>query len=149
MSDSQSQWLVELFERDLNRLIVELEQFKTEQELWKRPEGINNCAGNLFLHLCGNLQHFVGHVIGKTDYIRHREKEFSDKNVPYPEIKNQIKETTAVVIQVLNTLTQDDLDQIYPLEMWGKSFSTGFFLIHLHSHLNYHLGQINYYRRLL
>lgn len=149
MVDSQSQWLVELFERDLNQLIRELEQFETEAALWRQPEGINNCAGNLFLHLCGNLQHFIGHVIGKTDYIRKRENEFSDRDVPSSEILNQIKKTTGIVVQVLDTLTVRDLNQIYPLEMWGKSFSTGFFLIHLHSHLNYHLGQINYYRRLL
>lgn len=149
MNESQQEWLVELFERDLNRLIEELDQFENEDLLWLQPSGIKNSAGNLSIHICGNLQHFVGHILGKSGYIRQRDKEFSDKHIPLSNLKEEIIKTKEVLSNVVLNLSDDDLKTTFPLRLWNKSFATGFFLIHLHSHLNYHLGQINYFRRLL
>ncbi|HCX22935.1 MAG TPA: DinB superfamily protein, partial [Cytophagales bacterium] len=73
--------LAELFTRDLNRLIKELEQYPNEEQLWVVTEGINNSAGTLTLHLIGNLNHFFGAILGNTGYIRNREAEFSDRNI--------------------------------------------------------------------
>lgn len=149
MAENQQKWLTELFERDLDRLIKELDQFKSDDSLWLQPEGINNSAGNLSLHICGNLLHFIGHILGKSGYIRQRDREFSEKNVHLSYLKSEITKTKIEVSKVLMSLSDDDLKATFPLQLWNKSFATGFFLIHLHSHLNYHLGQINYYRRLI
>lgn len=149
MKEGIQKWLSDLFERDLTNLKKELDQFEKEADLWRQAEGINNSAGNLALHICGNLQHFVGYVLGNTGYIREREREFNDKDVPKESIKLEIDKTKDTIFTVLTALSDEDLEKTYPLQLWNRSFTTGFFLIHLHSHLNYHLGQINYYRRLL
>ncbi|MCB0505039.1 MAG: DinB superfamily protein, partial [Cyclobacteriaceae bacterium] len=58
--------LKELFERDLTQLEKEIDLYKKEEDLWLLPEGISNTGGNLCLHIAGNLQHFIGHVLGGT-----------------------------------------------------------------------------------
>lgn len=141
--------LLELFKRDLNILSVEINSYSDESNLWITNADIKNSPGNLSLHLCGNLQHFIGAVLGNTGYIRDREAEFSKKNVPKDELLSSIDNTKEVVLNVLETLSVDELEKDYPIEVFKKKMTTIYFLIHLHSHLNYHLGQINYHRRLL
>jgi len=141
--------LIELFERDLDILIAEISTYKKESDLWILPKGINNTGGNLCHHLVGNLQHYIGHILGKTDYARNRDAEFNDKNVLVSSLVNEIEITKKVVIKTLRSLTSEQLEENYPIEVLGKPMSTTFFLIHLSGHLNYHLGQINYHRRLL
>ena len=141
--------LTTLFEKDLNRLIVEVESYTEESDLWKKAPGINNSAGNLALHLIGNLQHFIGAVLGDTGYVRNREAEFSDRDVPVTKILQDIQETIVVIADALGKLSDQDLNGTYPLEVFGKPMTTLHFLVHLEGHLNYHLGQVNYHRRLL
>ncbi|ELR70628.1 hypothetical protein C900_03609 [Fulvivirga imtechensis AK7] len=138
-----------LFNRDLHQLKTEIELFQKTDHLWAVKNGISNSAGNLCLHLCGNLQHFFGTVLGDTGYVRQREREFSTRNMPTPELLREIEEAQKIVNQVLSTLSPSDLQEIYPVSLWNQTFTTEFFIIHLHSHLNYHLGQINYLRRML
>ncbi|MAE87495.1 MAG: DinB superfamily protein [Flammeovirgaceae bacterium] len=141
--------LAELFTRDLNRLIKELEQYPNEEQLWVVTEGINNSAGTLTLHLIGNLNHFFGAILGNTGYIRNREAEFSDRNIPVSEMISSIHKTSEVINNVLLTVNSETLTSDYPLQVFGEPIKTSKFLIHLQGHLNYHLGQVNYHRRLL
>jgi len=141
--------LTTLFEKDLNILIREVESYSEESDLWKTAPGITNSAGNLALHLVGNLQHFIGAVLGDTGYVRNREAEFSDRNVPKAKILQDIQETIAVVSATLTKLNDEQFNDIYPIEVFGKPMTTIHFLVHLEGHLNYHLGQVNYHRRLL
>ncbi len=141
--------LMDIFERDLNKLIAEINLYKNENNLWVTKEGISNGAGNLCLHLMGNLNHFIGAVLGNTGYVREREKEFSDKNIPAKELVHHIEKTMAVVKESLAKLSATDFEKIFPLEVFGKPLTTGFFMLHLATHLSYHLGQINYHRRLM
>ncbi|MFT7381164.1 MAG: hypothetical protein ACI9Z3_001048 [Roseivirga sp.] len=145
-----AQSIAELLERDLDRLSNEIEAYKAEENLWLVNGEITNSAGNLALHLCGNLQYFIGAVIGKSGYERNREFEFSGKNVPIEELLNSIVTTKRIVKQTLQRIPESTLNYPYPIRVFGdKDMSTVFFLIHLQGHLNYHLGQINYHRRLL
>lgn len=139
----------QLFKRDLNKLKQEIEVYQNEDRLWDVEEGISNSAGNLCLHLIGNLNHFVGAVIGKTDYVRNRPLEFSMKNVPRAELITKIDETIHVIEMALNQLPDAALKEDYPLMVFENKTSTEYFLVHLTTHLSYHLGQINYHRRLL
>jgi len=141
--------LAQLFERDLERLAKEIKTYNKEADLWVLPDSINNTGGNLCLHLVGNLQHFIGHVLGKTDYIRNREAEFNDKNVLVSSLINEIEITKKAISQTLKSISTKQLEDNYPIELFGKPMTIGFFLMHLSGHLNYHLGQINYHRRLL
>jgi uncharacterized damage-inducible protein DinB len=141
--------LIDIYERDLDKLRTEIESYSNETDIWKTVDGISNSAGNLCLHLTGNLQHFVGAVIGDSGYVRDRPAEFENKNVARDEMLATIDSTKAVVVDTLNKLTDEDLATTYPIEVFGEPMTTGFFLTHLATHFNYHLGQINYHRRLL
>ena len=141
--------LIELYERDLGNLKTEIEQFSDEAGLWRSADGITNSAGNLSLHLIGNLKHFFGAVLGGTGYVRDRDAEFANTHIPRAEILADIDETLDVVRSTLAGMTENDLDKPYPIEVFGHTMTTGYFLVHLATHLNYHLGQINYHRRLL
>lgn len=138
-----------IFDRDLSQLAKEIESYSKESDLWLLPKGINNTGGNLCLHLAGNLQYFIGHVLGKSDYKRDRKAEFEDKNVLVSSLLMEIKTTKKVVGQTLTVISKEELEANYPIELFGKPMTTTFFLIHLSGHLTYHLGQINYHRRLL
>ena len=141
--------LNELFIRDLSKLKHELEQYKNESDLWALKGEIRNTAGNLAWHLVGNLNHFIGTVLGNTGYERNRPGEFNDKNIERNYLIGSIDKTISMVNEVLPLLNTKQLQEIYPVEVFGKPMTTIFFLMHLHSHLNYHLGQINYHRRIL
>ena len=138
-----------LFERDLNKLKQEIEAYTNEADLWKVQGGIANSAGNLCLHLVGNLKHFVGKILGNIPYERQREKEFSDKDIPKAQLLQAIDETKQAVLPTIQQLTFEMLDNNYPVEVFGYEMTIEYFLVHLYGHLDYHLGQINYHRRLL
>jgi uncharacterized damage-inducible protein DinB len=141
--------LSSLFDRELNKIKQEIGLYRDEQKIWVIDKNIANSAGNLALHLVGNLNHFIGKELGGTGYVRNRDLEFSQKDVPQAELLTKIEDTHHVVIQTLSKLGEDDLAKEYPLEVFEKKTTTEFFLIHLLAHLSYHLGQINYHRRLL
>jgi len=138
-----------LFNRDLNKLKTEIESYENESSIWKIDKNISNSAGNLCLHLIGNLNTYIGAELGKTGYIRNRPLEFSLKDIPKSELIEKIEATIQVVNSTLETLKEADLEKIYPQIVFEKEMTTGFFLIHLATHLGYHLGQINYHRRLV
>lgn len=141
--------LKSLYTRDLNKLKAEIESYQDEESLWKVDQDILNSGGNLCLHLIGNLKHFFGTILGNSGYVRNREEEFSLKNIPKSELIQQVEETLNVVISTLDQLSEEELAKDYPAEPLGYKMTTEYFLIHLFGHLSYHLGQINYHRRLL
>lgn len=141
--------LISLFERDLNRVINELNLYRIESNIWKIENSISNSAGNLALHLVGNLNTYIGKEIGKTEYVRNRELEFSQKNVPRQELVKMMTNTSIVIKNSLKNLTDNNLKNEYPILVFSEMTTTEYFLVHLTTHLAYHLGQINYHRRLI
>lgn len=140
---------IEFFERDLTALHREIASYNSETNLWITSENISNSAGNLCLHLIGNLNHFIGAILGKTGYTRNRDKEFSTKQVPRTELLSSIDKTRHMVSHTLQNLSAEEYNSLYPVEFLGKNLLTDQLLLQLSTHLNYHLGQINYHRRLL
>ncbi|WP_019987732.1 DinB family protein [Rudanella lutea] len=141
--------LTDLFIRDLNRVRSELNLYRHEANIWAVPPGINNSAGNLSLHLVGNLNTYIGAELGQTGYIRHRDLEFSRRDVPRTELIQQLDQTIEVIERTLANVDPARLADEYPLLVLGEKTSTEYFLVHLATHLSYHLGQINYHRRLV
>lgn len=139
----------QVFERDLNKLHAEISSYKNEQALWLIDKQIANSAGNLCLHLNGNLNTYIGKFLGNTGYVRDREAEFTLKHVPRTELLRKITETKEVVLTTLNSLNKIDLEKEFPERNFDNPVSVEFMLVHLATHLTYHLGQINYHRRLL
>nr|WP_315220487.1 DinB family protein [uncultured Flavobacterium sp.] len=141
--------LKSLFDRDLNKLKSEIEAYQDESKIWAIDKNIANSAGNICLHLIGNINAYIGAEIGKTGYNRNRPLEFSSKDILKSELIRKIEDTISVVNNALDSLTEADLATIYPQIVFEKEMTTGFFLVHLSTHLAYHLGQINYHRRLV
>ncbi len=142
--------LSQLFVRDLSKLKTELEAYTTEENIWLLEKTINNSAGNLVLHIVGNLNAFVGAVIGNTGYVRQRDLEFSLKDVPRAKLVQQIEATILMTKDTLTKVSTEYLQKDYPKVIFKDTpMRTEFFLVHLATHLTYHLGQINYHRRLL
>ena len=137
------------FERDIKKLIEEISLYKDETLLWKVHPGIANSAGNLCLHLTGNLNHFIGAVLGKTGYIRNRDSEFSAKGTARSALISELENVQGLSSKIIQELKEKDFESDYPVQKHGETVSTGHMLIHLLTHLNYHLGQINYHRRMI
>lgn len=144
-----TQIVTKLLVRDLTKLKSELELYQSELAIWKVDKNIANSAGNLCLHLVGNLNAYIGATLGNTGYVRDRDAEFALKDIPRQELIQKVEATLHLVQQILPALPQDQLDREFPIQVLPEKTSTGYFLIHLTVHLGYHLGQINYHRRLL
>jgi hypothetical protein len=141
--------LAAIYARELATLRMEVEAYPSESDLWRIVPGIANPGGNLALHLAGNLQHFIGAILGGSGYRRNRDAEFGDKSVPREGILQQVDEASRVVPKTIAGLGPEELDAEYPEPVAGVRLNTGDFLIHLAAHLNYHLGQLDYHRRIV
>ena len=142
--------LKSIYKRDLEKLRQEIELYKDEAKLWKVDGEIPNSGGNLCLHLIGNLKGFIGAQLGGSGYVRQRDLEFSTTGTPRAELIKGVDETLDVVLASLDKVTPGQLEKDYPIVVFADKgpMKTGYFLIHLATHLSYHLGQINYHRRL-
>ncbi len=138
---------IQLYERDLHKVIEEIKQYESDEVLWKLEKEISNSGGNLALHIIGNINHYFGANLGKNGYIRERDLEFSDKNVSREIIIEKLENTIAVLKETLKNFPDEDFNKEYPEELLGAKHQTFGIVIHMLSHLNYHLGQINYHRR--
>jgi hypothetical protein len=141
--------LIKLFDRDLQKLEEEINLYQSEEAIWKTAGEIKNPAGNLCLHLCGNLQHYIGKNLGQTNYVRNRDNEFAAKGISKAELIAEIQKTKQTVHDALETLKPSVLETEYVEKVYDFPMTTAYFLIHLTAHFSYHLGQINYHRRLL
>ena len=140
--------LISIYNRDLDKLKAEIEEYGSDEKLWLVSDGITNSGGNLSLHLVGNLKHFIGTVLGGTGYVRDRDAEFTSSSVSRAALIAAADETAEIISATLAKLTSAELAADYPLDVFGHPMTIGYFLIHLTTHFNYHLGQINYHRRL-
>ncbi len=138
-----------LLVRELRAMQRELEAYPSDSAVWQAHAALPNTGGTLALHAAGNLLHFIGTMLGSTDYIRNRDGEFSRRDVPRAELHREIDDAIVVVERVLASLPEDTLSQWYPQAIANRRVRTGDFLMHLASHLAYHLGQMDYHRRMV
>lgn len=144
-----SHLLLAHFEKDIHKLIEEISLYKNENDLWVLKGEIKNSPGTLALHITGNLKHFIGAQLGKTGYVRERDKEFSDRNVSKEKILKGLREALEIVKTTLPKLSDEDLKKDFPIPFLEKNRPVLEILFILYGHLNYHLGQVNYHRRSL
>jgi hypothetical protein len=141
--------LAALYRRDLTRLIQQLQTFPEGPALWQLAPGVTNSAGNLALHLEGNLREFIGRLLGDVPYQRRREQEFAAKGVAVAELIERLEGVVELVPRVVASLSEEALAAPYPSQVVGGYESTRQFVVALYAHLSYHLGQIDYLRRFL
>jgi hypothetical protein len=143
------EYLHRAFVRDASTVREELLAYPEERQIWTVPPGIKNSAGTLALHICGNLQHFVGGLFGRTGYARSRSAEFSRRDVPRSELLIECDAALDAITRGFAELTDDALSRPFPDQLAGATLPTGLALLHMATHLAYHLGQIDYHRRLV
>ena len=138
-----------IFLRELRALHREIEAYPNEKDIWAVPAGIGNSAGTLALHLAGNLQHYLGARLGRTNYVRNRDAEFSRRGVSRAEILEELDAANIAITRAFERISDSDLVETYPEKISGTTITTGEWLVHLVAHMGYHLGQIDYHRRLV
>jgi hypothetical protein len=137
-----------LLRRELAAFAREVELFPDDLSLFRTLPGVTNPAGNLGLHVAGNLKHYVGAVLGGTGYARNREAEFASRG-GRADVARELGEAAQVVDEVLARLPAAALDEPYPETVAGVALPTRLFLMHLAVHLSFHLGQASYLRRIV
>ena len=148
MSASIATTLKTMILRELRALDREIAAYPDDDSLWTTPAGAPNSAGNLALHLAGNLRHFIGAALGKTGYVRDRDSEFSAKGLSRDELRAIVADAITELSNAFDTITDAQLNSVYPLPIQERKLEASEFLVHLAVHLGYHLGQVDYHRRL-
>lgn len=136
-----------LFARDIATLRFEVELYPSDDLLWREVPGCPNPGGNLVLHLAGNLRHFIGAQLGGTGYVRDRDAEFATRGLTRAQLLALVAAADAEVSRTLSTLGPARLEEEFLLPAYGRSVRTGLWLLHLATHLTFHLGQLDYHRR--
>ena len=141
--------LADLYERDLRNLIEEINLFKNEENLWRTQGSVKNSCGNLVLHITGGLNHFFGATLAHTGYVRDREQEFSKKGVKREELVAQLERVIPMMNETLSALTTEQMETDFPIFFDKPNTSVSYVAVRLLAHLGYHLGQVNYLRRVV
>ncbi len=143
----QNSVLANLYERDLRKLIEEVNLFGDEKDLWRTQGSVRNSGGNLVLHIIGGLNHFIGATLAQTGYVRNRDQEFIKKGVERKDLVAHLEELIPMINATVNAFTQEQMEAEFPIFFDKPNTSTRYVLTQLLLHLNYHLGQVNYIRR--
>ena len=138
-----------ILDRDLQALGRQVEAYPDDDALWQLPEGAPNSTGTLVLHLTGNLQHFLGARLGGTGYVRDRPAEFSARGVGRAALLAQVEAARGAVRAAAKQIDDAAVRQDFPEVVGGVRVTVGEYLIHLVSHFTYHLGQVDYHRRII
>jgi hypothetical protein len=144
-----SDWISRVMTRDLTALGAQIEAYPDERDIWKLVEGIENSAGTLALHIAGNIQAYIGAQFGGTGYVRDREAEFTTRDLPRAELLEIVERAGSALRAGFAAIDDRVLDEDYPLDLGGVTLSTGQALLHLAGHLAYHVGQVDYHRRII
>ena len=142
-------YLADLFHRDLSRLTQEVQAFPSDEMPWQIVPGITNSAGNLVLHLEGNLREYIGRQLGGVPYTRNRPLEFTATRLRRDELVGRIEALKDSIPSIIRSLSSEKLEAEYPELILQKPLSTQAVLLRLYGHLNWHLGQVDYLRRAL
>jgi hypothetical protein len=144
-----SRVLADFYERDIRKLIEEIDLFTNEEDLWRTHGSVKNSAGNLVLHIIGGTNYLIGATLAKTGYVRDRDQEFIRKGVERKVLVTQLEELIPLINKTVNALTPEQMEAEYPIFFDKPNTSVSYVLVQLLLHLNYHLGQVNYLRRVL
>jgi hypothetical protein len=136
-----------VFARDIETLRTEVALYPSDALLWQVVPGCPNPGGNLVLHLVGNLRHFIGAQLGSSGYVRNRPAEFSTTGLTRAELHTSISLAATEVAHTLETLDPARLQESFSLPQHSGSVTIERWLLHLATHLAFHIGQLDYHRR--
>lgn len=119
----------------------------SEEQFWKKPIEPGNSFGHLVLHLTGNLSHFAGARLGGTGYVRDREREFTETQVPTKAVAlARLDEAVATFRRVVEGLPEERFAQPHPDAQMGTVANA---LVRLVAHFALHRGQMSYIGRMV
>jgi hypothetical protein len=139
--------LAELYQRDIEKLITEINLFKNEENLWKTTGSIKNSSGNLALHIIGGLNFHIGATLANTGFVRNRDEEFITKGTPRKSLTDQLSALISLIKETILSMPPERLNEAHPKFFDKENATVSYVLTQLLLHLNYHTGQINYLRR--
>jgi hypothetical protein len=148
-ASSTSADIATILVRELEAFAREVSMFHDDLSLWTTVPGVANSAGNLALHVAGNLRHFVGAILGGDGYVRNREAEFGRRSGTREEVASELERTAEIVRKTLGEFPETRLSEDFPELIMGMRVRTGLFLLHLCAHAGFHLGQAGYLRRMV
>ena len=137
-----------LLERELDAFTREIEAYPDDESTFATPAGVANSGASLALHVAGNLQHFIGNRVGGTSYVRDRDAEFAKRGVTRAELVAELARAKEAVHAALNDRDATSIPSVFPDKIAGKTMTSEVFVLHLVAHLAYHLGQVDYHRRI-
>ena len=139
--------IVALLLRELRALRREVEAFPDERDLWRLLPGLANSTGTLTLHVAGSVQHFAGARLAGSPYVRDRVHEFAARDLSRERLLQEVEAAMAAVQQLAAALDGADLGRPFPETVAQLRIETADFLLHMCTHVAYHLGQVDYHRR--
>lgn len=143
-----AQTFIELYTSKIENLKKEISLYPSDEAVWETAPGIINSGGTLCLHLIGNIKHFIGAVLGSSGYIRDRDKEFSERNVLRQKLIQELDEAILIINQTFHDKDDAYFMQEYPTQKFLQNKDINFALVFFLTHFDYHLGQVNYLRRI-
>lgn len=141
--------LIDLYCKELDKLKDEINAYENDELVWKLTDQVQVTGGNICLYLAGNLQHYIGNMIGDSGYIRNKEAELKAKNVSRERLMEEIENTRQIVVDTLEQVSKAELLKVFPTKDFEESVTTEFYLVHLLNNFCFHLGQINFHRKLV
>ena len=138
-----------MLQRELASVRKSIEAYPDEKSIWAERPGLPNSGGTLALHLAGNLQHYYGALLGETGYVRQRDLEFSRRGVPRKELLAGLDAARLAIDAGMKAVTPERLTDPYPEQLGGHTLTVGEVIFDMESHLAFHLGQLDYHRRVV
>ena len=127
--------------------IVKCLQQLSENDIWWRPNAASNSAGNLVLHLCGNVRQWIISNLGENPDGRDRDSEFAERGpIPREVLTARLKSTVQEACEVLSRLHEETLSRKYVIQ--GLHVTGLEAIAHVVEHFAYHTGQIVYITKL-
>jgi Protein of unknown function (DUF1572) len=132
----------ETLDRYLPRIVRCLGEL-SEQQIWWRPNRTSNSAGNLTLHLCGNIRQWIISGLGGAPDVRIRDAEFSERGpLPRGILIRRLRQTVREALLVLRSLPPAALTRRYIIQ--GFRVTGLYAVFNVVEHFSHHAGQIIY-----
>lgn len=111
------------------------------ERVWWRANESSNSAGNLVLHLAGNVRQWIVSGVGGAEDTRHRDAEFAARDgIDVESLISQLRAACADVDTVLAGLTTEQLGESRHIQ--GRDTSVFSAIYHVVEHFSGHTGQI-------
>src|SRR5688572_5449463 len=107
--------LSDFYERDIRKLIGEINSFRNEENLWRTTGSIKNSSGNLELHIIGGMNYLIGATLARTGYVRDRDQEFLRKGVARKDLVTQLEALIPMINKTLNSFTPERMESDFPI----------------------------------